>query len=60
MNVTKQIELIVNKIAMYSDRDMVRVAQLESELKVLQAQLLDEMTEQNEAWLKEQMIRVEA
>lgn len=60
MNVTKQIELIVNKIALYSDRDMVRVTQLESELKVLQAQLLDEMTEQNEAWLLEQMVRIEA
>lgn len=60
MNVTKQIELIVNKIALYSDRDMVRVAQLEAELKPLQAQLLDEMTNDNESWLKEQMIRVEA
>lgn len=60
MNVTKKIELIVNKIALYSDRDMVRVAELEAELKPLQAQLLDEMTNDNESWLKEQMSRVEA
>lgn len=60
MNVTKKIELIVNKIALYSDRDMVRVAELEAELKPLQAELLDQMTAENESWLKEQMIRFEA
>jgi hypothetical protein len=56
----KEIAKIESLIMVYSDRDLVRVEQLQAELNALNMQLLDQITEQNVSWLKEQMIRIEA
>lgn len=61
--IKRLIDLINHKetmIMIYSDRDQVRVKELQAELKELDNLLLDHYTKENESWLKEQMIRWEA
>lgn len=49
MELVKKIELLETMIAIYSDRDRVRMIELEKELYELNMQLLDEMTEKRVA-----------
>jgi hypothetical protein len=48
---SKKIDAIQAKIVFYSDRDRVRMEQLESELKELQSQLLIQLSNENDIWL---------
>jgi hypothetical protein len=66
MNHSKLNDLQVNAahlesmILVYSAIDFNRVMDLQAELNTVNLEILDIITLNNESWLKEQMIRVEA
>ena len=47
-----RIKKVEKLIAIYSDRDMIRVSELETELKQLNNKLIKIMTESNESYLR--------
>jgi hypothetical protein len=48
---SKKIDAVQAKIVFYSDRDRVRMTELETELVTLQARLLDQLSNENDIWL---------
>jgi len=49
---TKKIETLETMINFYSDRDRVRTVELQNEVEKLKTKLLNQMTEDNNKWLR--------